>query len=140
MRPEEILTAAADKLEELLVGVTPGEWYADRDMGVYAYGEADQPDMPDVFKDLAVSYPDTQWIAHLGPVIGPNLIEHLRAAAAGMGACCMLECREHAALVKVAMQLVGFYGDPDSPHWDKGATVASPEPRSGDTSDLGGSK
>lgn len=122
MKPEEILTAAAEKLEKMLEGVTPGEWYSDGGEAVYAYGADDQVDMPDVVKRNGdLSFADCQWIAEMGPVIGPNLIEHLRAAAAGMGACCMLECKEHAALVKVAMQLCGFYGSPDSPHWDRGS-------------------
>lgn len=134
MKPEEILTAAADKLEKMLNGVTPGEWYADWDRGVYAYGTDEDASFPDVVKGGAMSLEDTQWVAALGPVIGPDLIAHLRAAAKQMGGCCMLECPEHAALVRLAMQLVGLYGKPDSPHWDRGLAMVrvSAEERSDD--------
>lgn len=72
---------AAQLIRERAANATPGEWYADGDLGVYAYGSEDIPDCPKVFTDHAATREDIEHIAGFGPLVAVAIAEWLDAEA-----------------------------------------------------------
>jgi hypothetical protein len=79
--PSELLTAAADRIQDLAAPTTPGPWRAYYDTGLRS---VDGPGGEAVCTDAENN---VEWIAALSPAVAPALFGLLTTAAAHEGLC-----------------------------------------------------
>lgn len=89
MSTTDTIRQAAALMRQRAAQATPGPWYPDGDLGVYAYGAPDQDGCPDVFRDHGASLADIEHMASWGPTVAVAVADWLdsiaeRADAAGI--------------------------------------------------------